>query len=914
MKKLYFLRFALLLGIFALWGGDVYAQYAEDVLTSKALGFVENAQYATFNSINVGSSAAEYSGKAGDDHGAIQINDKSGVYSSVSGGLIREIVVTGYKGSKSLRQVNVYGSNKPFTSWTDYKSGTLLGSVTFELGDAGNTTTSTIPVEGDYQYVGIGANGAIYLTEIKLSWETSTTGVAAPTIASSAGESFTDKATVSITAAEGLTVYYTTDGTTPVAGTSQEYSAPFDITATTTVKAIAVDAEGNASPVASATFTKTEPIVALEGLSALAAQIRADNVTSTSEAKTYTVNLSGAIVTGVLGSQVYLEDGEAGILYYNKGNAYEAGTSLSGTATVKGLMYNGAPELTAIEGDLQAATATIPVTTLTLEQLLAETDKYTGRRVKVDKVTAETGFENRNATVSQDGKTLTVYAQNSSLTLDAGSMADIVGYPGYYKTVPQLNVIAQEDIIVEGALQQPVFAFDPVSGTAKVGDAPFALTLNSNTDGAVTYASSDETVATVTDNGTVTPLAAGTVNITATAAATATYAAATATYTLTVTDPTQPVPGYVFRKVTAADQLVAGETYLIVGTATKDGSTYALGYQKDNNRLAVPVTIANGEIAIDVATDKADQTKPSALVLGGSEGQWTFYDGLNAGYLYAASSSKNYLKVESSVDKNARATVELDAAGNAAIVFTGGNTKNKLRYNFNSDLFSCYDSGQYPVQLYRRYATSASATGTFEIKAAEGYGTLYTDQAYTMPEGVTGMTVTAVDKTEGIGTLTLNADYPAGTVVPAHTALVVKAVPGTYTYEATDAAAAENPNLAANRLKGSVAAEITTGGDLYYKLAYDDNGENLGFYWGATDGAAFTNAAGKAYLALTTAEAANVKAFSFADLVSGIAGVTTDTSAPATIYTIAGVRVNATTTDGLPKGLYIVNGKKVLVK
>ncbi len=256
-------------------------------------------------------------------------------------------------------------------------------------------------------------------------------------------------------------------------------------------------------------------------------------------------------------------------------------------------------------------------------------------------------------------------------------------------------------------------------------------------------------MATVTDNGTVTPLAAGTVNITATAAATATYAAATATYTLTVTDPTQPVPGYVFRKVTAADQLVAGETYLIVGTATKDGSTYALGYQKDNNRLAVPVTIANGEIAIDVATDKADQTKPSALVLGGSEGQWTFYDGLNAGYLYAASSSKNYLKVESSVDKNARATVELDAAGNAAIVFTGGNTKNKLRYNFNSDLFSCYDSGQYPVQLYRRYATSASATGTFEIKAAEGYGTLYTDQAYTMPEGVTGMTVTAVDKTEG---------------------------------------------------------------------------------------------------------------------------------------------------------------------
>lgn len=65
---------------------------------------------------------------------------------------------------------------------------------------------------------------------------------------------FLESTTVTITAAEGLKVYYTLDGTEPT-NASTEYTAPFELTATTTVKAIAYN--GNkASAVISKTFTK----------------------------------------------------------------------------------------------------------------------------------------------------------------------------------------------------------------------------------------------------------------------------------------------------------------------------------------------------------------------------------------------------------------------------------------------------------------------------------------------------------------------------------------------------------------------------------------------------------------------------------------------------------------------------------
>lgn len=81
----------------------------------------------------------------------------------------------------------------------------------------------------------------------------SAVSVNAPTI--SGNTSFTDSTQVTISGDSGAEIHYTTDGTDPTSASST-YSAPFTLSATTTVKAIAI-VDGTSSSVASKTFTKT---------------------------------------------------------------------------------------------------------------------------------------------------------------------------------------------------------------------------------------------------------------------------------------------------------------------------------------------------------------------------------------------------------------------------------------------------------------------------------------------------------------------------------------------------------------------------------------------------------------------------------------------------------------------------------
>ena len=66
---------------------------------------------------------------------------------------------------------------------------------------------------------------------------------------------FTDSTQVTIQGPQGAAIYYTTDGSTPTSE-SMDYSEPITLSATTTVKAIAI-LNGETSAVASKTFTKS---------------------------------------------------------------------------------------------------------------------------------------------------------------------------------------------------------------------------------------------------------------------------------------------------------------------------------------------------------------------------------------------------------------------------------------------------------------------------------------------------------------------------------------------------------------------------------------------------------------------------------------------------------------------------------
>ena len=201
-------------------------------------------------------------------------------------------------------------------------------------------------------------------------------------------------------------------------------------------------------------------------------------------------------------------------------------------------------------------------------------------------------------------------------------------------------------------------------------------------------------------------------------------------------------------------------------------------------------------------------------------------------------------------------------------------------------------------------------TGSFTITPAQ-YGTYYTEDAFVMPEGVTGYTITEKNRES----LTLNAAYPANEVVPAKTALLLKATEKpatnkdfTYTIVNSDKVAPAN-----NLLHGSVEATEThvEGATAYYKLAQDKE-EGIGFYWANANGTAFTNGANKAYLAVK-GNFSQMRGFSFESMTTGINNVVANTnnSKNAVIYDLNGRRVNSL---NAAKGVYIVNGKKVIVK
>ena len=116
--------------------------------------------------------------------------------------------------------------------------------------------------------------------------------------------------------------------------------------------------------------------------------------------------------------------------------------------------------------------------------------------------------------------------------------------------------------------------------------------------------------------------------------------------------------------------------------------------QNSNNRAQATVTKDGNFITL------GSDVQILTLEAGKTSGTWAFYTG--TGYLYAASSSKNYLKTEVALSANSSWSISVDSSGVATIKATGTNTRNWLRYNSsnNPPLFSCYSSGQTDVAIY----------------------------------------------------------------------------------------------------------------------------------------------------------------------------------------------------------------------
>lgn len=166
---------------------------------------------------------------------------------------------------------------------------------------------------------------------------------------------------------------------------------------------------------------------------------------------------------------------------------------------------------------------------------------------------------------------------------------------------------------------------------------------------------------------------------------------------------TQQVNGQNFKKVTSTSNLTAGEKYILAGY--KSSKYYILTNQTGNNRNAgYNKSDSSGYLlSLPIATSSGETNKVYELTLGGSTGNWTFYDPLNTGYLHAASSSNNYLRTQGSNNANGEWAITFPTSDDASIIAQGSFSRKYMQYNTSSDLIACYASAsQSKVYVFRK--------------------------------------------------------------------------------------------------------------------------------------------------------------------------------------------------------------------
>lgn len=454
---------------------------------------------------------------------------------------------------------------------------------------------------------------------------------------------------------------------------------------------------------------------------------------------------------------------------------------------------------------------------------------------------------------------------------------EVVVYGGLTTYNTTKEVASGNYIVSLSRKTAPTLTVEDIEMTVEQEKVATAL-YTTNSDGTITFVSSDETIAAFDASNTLKALKKGTTTITVNVSSTTTYKSASKSFTLEVKEnpdkkPEGPSAGGKFVKVTKTADIVDGN-YLIVNEdagVAFDGSLETLD-AADN---FIDVTIDNGEIA---ATDAG---LAAVFTVNVTDGTLKSASGLYIG----VSSNSNGLKqtTESSTYTN---SFGINDDGDAVITAVFESSTMTLRYNSasNQNRFRYYKSGQQPIQLYR-YVVNEATTFTTTIGEA-GVKTFVSASNVSFPTELSAYIVTGGDVT---ATLSKVTQAKAGEPV------LLAGAAGDYTLTIVkeDVAAADG-----NLLK--VSDETTSNG--VYVLAKKSG--VIGFYqW--TGGLL---GKGRVYLDLPT----SVREFigiNFDEVeTTGIKGVKQMKENRA-IYNLRGMRVTTPS-----KGLYIIGGKKVVIK
>lgn len=185
-----------------------------------------------------------------------------------------------------------------------------------------------------------------------------------------------------------------------------------------------------------------------------------------------------------------------------------------------------------------------------------------------------------------------------------------------------------------------------------------------------------------------------------------------------------------------------------------------------------------------------------------------------------------------------------------------------------------------------------------------GYATLYySGRAIKIPTGLTAYTMKVENEK-----IVKSRAYSEGETLPKATAVILRGKPGKYNLDTSTEKCTTDNN---NQLKGSDTKANTTGNDGYYfYMLANKDGEGVGFYWGAENGAAFLNGEHKAYLAIPKTDtygSAAKPCYVFAEDAATAIGKTNDNETKPASYTLDGRLCPRGA-----KGIVISNGRKTI--
>ena len=376
----------------------------------------------------------------------------------------------------------------------------------------------------------------------------------------------------------------------------------------------------------------------------------------------------------------------------------------------------------------------------------------------------------------------------------------------------------------------------------------------------VTYSSSNSSVAEVNPTtGEIYIFNAGTTVITATAEADDTYNTANASYTLTVKltedifDFTTPTTyGYEVSKELPEAIVDNKITQGVVSMSATHGNEYTRFYRPSSGTIFLGVYANGGSITFSVPEGYAIESIVFTPL--------------------SASDIKGFKEVKNNTWTGSAQSVTFNAT-ETAVKLTSA------------------------IVSYKRQQTVSIS--------AVGYSTFSSEHAVIVPLGMQA------------GVVTLDGDiaqvdyiYQTGDIIPANEGVLLKANPGSYDFTIANSVST-NPAVE-NYLQSANTNEVITAptGMLFYILA-NDHVSGLGFYFqsGSNNGTQVSGIKGKAYLAVEGAR--QVRGFRLEDRnASHISEINQPTNAE-TIYSIDGRVVKE---EHINKGIYIVNGKKYIIK